>query len=41
LGVRVDTARVFGFTAAFLALWASHASAHPAAASALRLLTGH
>jgi hypothetical protein len=39
--VKVDAARFFGFTGLFFAVWASHASAHPAAASALRLLTGH
>jgi len=39
--VRLDAARFFGFTAVFLAVWASHASAHPAAATAVRLLTGH
>jgi hypothetical protein len=39
--VRVDAVRFFGFTAAFLAVWASHASAHPAGATALQFLTGH
>jgi len=39
-GVRVDAARFLGFTAMFLALWANHAAAHPAA-TALQFLTGH